>query len=74
MSVYLFHWTVEIVEHLAENNVTPEEFEAVVQDRRSRITTSRSTGRPVRIGMTDDGRVLLCVFDSTDEEQTEIEP
>lgn len=27
-----FHWTAEIVEHLDDNDVTPEEFEAVVQD------------------------------------------
>ena len=29
--------TREIVEHLAENDVTPEEFEAVVQDSRSML-------------------------------------
>lgn len=74
MPVYFFHWTAEIVEHLADNDVTPEEFEAVVEDHRSRMTTSESTGRPARIGMTDEGRILFCVFDWIDEEQTEIEP
>jgi hypothetical protein len=59
---------------LGDNDVTPEEFEAVVQDSRSRITTSDSTGRPARIGVTDEGRVLFCVFDWIDEQQTEIEP
>jgi uncharacterized DUF497 family protein len=74
MPSYFFHWTEEIVEHLAENGVSPEEFEAVVKDERSEVTTSRSTGRPARIGVTDDGRVLFCVFDWIDEEQTQIEP
>lgn len=74
MPVYFFHWTAEIVEHLAENDVTAEEFEAVVQHNRSRVTTSDSTGRPARIGVTDEGRVLFCVFDWIDEEETEIEP
>ena len=74
MPVYFFHWTAEIVDHLADNDVTPEEFEAVVQDDRSRITASDSTGRPARIGVTDEGRVLFCVFDWIDEKQTEIEP
>jgi hypothetical protein len=74
MPIYFFNWTAEIVEHLADNDVTPEEFEMVVQDDRSELVTSRSTGRPARIGVTDDGRILFCVFDWIDEERTEIEP
>ncbi|MFV1969027.1 MAG: hypothetical protein ACC628_26705 [Pirellulaceae bacterium] len=74
MPVYFFHWTAEIVEHLADNHVTPEEFEAIVQDDRSKVVTSRSTGRPARIGVTDEGRVLFRVFDWIDQWQTEIEP
>ena len=74
MPVYLFHWTDEIVDHLAENDVSPEEFENVVQDPFSEVTTSRSTGRPARIGLTDDGRALFCDFNWLDDEQTQIEP
>jgi hypothetical protein len=74
MPIYFFNWTAEIVEHLADNDVTPEEFEMVVQDDRSELVISRSTGRPARIGVTDDGRILFCVFDWIDDEQTEIEP
>jgi len=74
MPVYFFHWTAEIVDHLAQNDVTPEEFEAVVQDSRSLETASDSTGRPARIGMTHAGRVLFCVFDWIDDDETEIEP
>ncbi len=71
---YFFHWTDEIVEHLADNGVAPEDFEAVVQDARSERTKSRSTGRPAVVGVTDDGRVLFCVFDWLDHEHTQIEP
>ncbi|MEX1028062.1 MAG: hypothetical protein WD049_08670 [Candidatus Paceibacterota bacterium] len=74
MPYYRFHWTAEIVEHLADNDVTPDDFEAVVEDSRSRITTSASTGRLARIGVTEEGRVLFCVFDWIDDEKTEIEP
>lgn len=74
MPFYFFHWTAEIIEHLADNDVTPEEFEAVVLDERSELTVSRTTGRPARIGITEDGRVLFCVFDWIDKDQTEIEP
>jgi len=68
MPIYFFHWSDEIVEHLADNGVSPEEFEAIVQDDLSEITHSRSTRRPARIGLTEDGRVLLCVFDWTDDD------
>jgi len=74
MRVYFFHWSDEIVDHLAENNVLPTEFEEVVQDPFSEWTTSRSTGRPARIGLTEDGRALFCVFNWFDDEQTQIEP
>jgi hypothetical protein len=74
MPLFFFHWTAEIVAHLADNDVTPDEFEAVVQDGHSVWTKSRSTGRPTCIGVTDEGRVLFSVFDWIDAEQTEIEP
>jgi len=74
MPIYFFHWTDEIVEHLAQNGVSPDDFEAVVQDQLSEETTSRNTGRPARIGIADDGRVLFCVFEWADDEETEIEP
>lgn len=74
MPYYFFHWTDEIVEHLGDNGVTPEEFEMVVQDFRSKRTTSHRTGRPAVVGVTDEGRVLFCVFDWIDKGRTQIEP
>ena len=74
MPHYFFHWTNEIVEHLAENDVTPEEFEQVVTDSRSKVTVSRSTGRPARLGVTEEGRLLFCVYDWIDVAKTQIEP
>ncbi len=75
MPKYFFHWTREIVEHLAENDVTPEEFEEVVQDAFSEATISRSSGRPARIGVTEAaGRVLFCVFEWIDSDEMHIEP
>ena len=74
MPCYFFHWTDEIVEYLALHDVTPEEFETVVQDSQSEVTNSRSSGRPARLGITGEGRLLFCVFDWIDAEQSEIEP
>ena len=43
MPWYCFVWTPEIIEHLAEHDVTPEEFEEVVSNPDSE-DRSRSTG------------------------------
>jgi hypothetical protein len=46
MPYYFFLWHAEIIEHLAEHGVTPEEFESVVGDPESE-GVSESTGRPL---------------------------
>ena len=61
MPFYFYLWTPEIVEHLAEHGVTPEEFEEVVGDP-DYEDASRSTGKPVAFGSTTTGRYLCCVF------------
>lgn len=66
MPYYLFTWTDEIIGHLAENGVTPEEFEEVVCDPQL-IGTSRSTGRPIAIGQDGEGRTLICVYELLDD-------
>ncbi len=74
MPIYFFHWTEENIEHLDDNGVSPEEFEAVVQDMASERTSSRRSGRPAKIGIVEDGRRLFCVFEWLDENQGLIFP
>ena len=74
MPLYFFHWSDEIIEHLTKNDVSPEEFEEVVQDAFSETTTSHSTERPARLGVSQDGRTLFCVFNWLDDNKTLIEP
>jgi hypothetical protein len=66
MPLFEFFWTDEIVQHLAENDVTPEDFERIVNfpDRRG---TSRSSGRRCCWGQTMDGRLLICIYEKLDE-------
>jgi hypothetical protein len=45
MAYYEFLWTDEIVAHLEEHGVTPDEFEAVVRSP-VRLGQSRSSGFP----------------------------
>lgn len=61
MPYYFFAWTPEIVDHLAEHDVTPDEFEEVVSDPDDE-DASRSTGNPIAFGSTLEGRYLCCVF------------
>ncbi len=66
MAYYNFLWTDEIVEHVAEHGVDPEEYEEVVSypDRRG---MSRSSKRPCCWGELADGRFIICVFDYLDD-------
>jgi hypothetical protein len=60
LTLFIFQWTDEIIEHLAEHGVTPEEFEAVVSfpDERK---LSRRSGLPAAVGAVA-GRRLFCVY------------
>jgi uncharacterized DUF497 family protein len=62
-----FFWTDEAEEHLAEHGVTRNDFEHVVSESCGSETLSRSTGRPVVFGYTEDGRYIACVFDWIDD-------
>jgi hypothetical protein len=66
MAYFEFVWTDEIIEHLAEHDVSPEDFQEVVREPEE-IGESRSSGRPCCWGETPDGRYLLCVFEKLDD-------
>lgn len=70
MAFYFFIWTPEIVDHLAEHDVPPEEFEEIVS-RPEREDSSRSTGNPIVFGTTSTGRSLCCVFKRLDDDTIE---
>jgi uncharacterized DUF497 family protein len=54
------------VEHIAEHGLTPADVEAVICEPLER-TTSQSTGRPVVVGYTPDGRLALVVYEEIDD-------
>jgi hypothetical protein len=68
MPFYFVVWTEDLIRHLAENGVTPEEFEQVVCDSGSSLTISRSTGNPLAFGYTRQGRKLACVYKWLDQD------
>ena len=66
MAYYEFVWTEEIIDHLAEHGVTPQDFEEIVKFPEAR-GLSRSSGRPCCWGVTPDGRFLMCVYEKLDD-------
>jgi hypothetical protein len=66
MPYYFFVWTDEIVAHLAEHDLTPDDFEKVVS-KPNAVGSSESSGSPAAFGYTDDGRYIIAVFDYLDD-------
>jgi uncharacterized DUF497 family protein len=73
MPYFTFFWNDHIEAHLADNDVTPEEFEEVVSSP-DRIGDSDSSGRPMAFGYTTAGRFLVCVYEMIDEDEIGVLP
>ena len=54
MPYFDFFWTDEIIEHLAEHDITPKDFERVVM-RPADTDKSESSDRDAAFGYTQDG-------------------
>ena len=54
------------VAHIAENGLKPEDIEPIVLNP-DRLSVSRSSGRPIAFGCTDDGREVAVVYEQIDE-------
>ena len=55
------------VRHIAENEVTSDEVEEVLQ-MAADTQFSRSSGRPLVFGYTDTGRLLAVIFEWVDDQ------
>ena len=60
-----FIWNDEVVAHLAEHGISPDDFEYVVLHPLSK-GLSRSSGLPVIWGHTRDGRYIMAVYEQID--------
>jgi hypothetical protein len=50
-----------IIEHLAEHDLTPDDFEYVLANPMDK-GTSDSSGRPAAWGYTEDGRFIIAIY------------
>jgi len=62
MPHFFFVWNDQIIDHLAEHEISTEEFEQVVCNPLA-VRESRSSGRPVAFGVTEGGRQILCIYE-----------
>lgn len=66
MPWFSFVWNDEIIEHLAEHDISPEDFENIVTDPVD-TDRSRSSGRRGAWGYTLDGRLAFAVYELIDD-------
>lgn len=62
MPYYIFQWTDEIIAHLAEHGVSPDDFEAIVCDRRALRRADERDGSPRSVALyelLDDGITVV---------------
>ena len=62
------------VQHIAEHDVTPDEVEEILSDRRSRTAYSASSGRPITFGWTAEGRYLAVVWELVEQDPLGVYP
>lgn len=66
MAFHICIWRASRIRHLAENFVTPAEFEQVLTAPDETVQ-SRSSGRTAVKGCTDAGRRLFCIHETIDD-------
>ncbi len=67
MPYWFFQWNDEIIKYLAMHGVTPEEFEFVVMHP-MKLEKSRTTGRDIAKGQTQQGDFIACVYEWLDKD------
>jgi uncharacterized DUF497 family protein len=66
MPYFEFLWTDKTVEHIAEHDISTEDFEEIIRHPVSR-SRSRSSGLPAAFGYTSDGRYVIAIYELLDE-------
>lgn len=66
MPYFEFQWRDDVTEHLAEHDISQQDFENVVCNP-FRKGKSKSSGRRAAWGYTDDGRFIIAIYEEIDE-------
>ena len=64
---FVWEWSDDgNVSHISAHGLTPDDVEPIVLNP-DFLTASRSSGRPIAFGHTDDGRYIAVVYEQLDE-------
>ena len=66
MPYFEFLWTDENIEHLAEHDISQDDFEQVACEPESK-GISRSSGLSAAWGYTEDGRYIMVVYEELED-------
>ncbi len=67
MPFYFYVWTEEIIEHIAEHDLSPKDFEYVLAHPTDK-GASDSSRLPTVWGYTEDGRFVMAVYRALDDD------
>lgn len=62
------------VEHIAENGLTPDEVDEILDDEKIPTAFSASTGRPCKFGWTSTGKHIIVVWEEVWEDPRMVNP
>jgi hypothetical protein len=62
------------IQHIADNDITPEEVMDVLRNVNNEELASRSSGRPITVGRTPTGRLVAVVWEIISDEPLVIHP
>ncbi len=66
MPYFEFFWTADIIAHIAEHDISPQDFEKVVMQP-ANVIQSKSSRNPAAFGYTQDGRYIIAVYEHLDQ-------
>jgi hypothetical protein len=66
MPWYIFLWRDGIIDHIAQHDISTEEYESVVM-RPFLTGFTRKHNRPFAEGQLEDGRWIFCIYNLIDE-------
>jgi hypothetical protein len=66
MPLYFYVWTEDISDHLAEHDLTPEDFEYVMA-KPTEKGVSDSSGLPAVWGYTEERRFIIAIYRELDQ-------
>jgi hypothetical protein len=74
MRISRVHWEEWNQLHIAEHDLSPDEVNSVLLNPHAVTSVSRSSGRIIRSGLTNSGRLISVIFEVLDANEGYVYP